>query len=145
MNAIFKGAYWEVSKWISRLHMIEMFSEHEKGECPFTMGINLAMFATCNTIAETGITSLTLQKDIFSLFQDRETTGDVVLIGNSKEAKMKTHKLILEARSDYCRDLIGSAISKMHLLFGKPRIEVDLSSGLLWDFVRFIYSDNISL
>ena len=147
-KAFFKGTYWEISNWLHKDELTEALlnlSMHEKEAGRLIIGIHLEYFSTCAAVEGTSIPSTTLQRDIHTLFQDRENSGDVVLVGNSKHARITAHKLILIARSTYCRDQLQQLVTKVNTIFGKSKIGIDLSGGLLWEFVRFIYTDDMSL
>lgn len=102
-------------------------------------------FFACGAVEGTVIPTTTLQYDMLKLFNERRATGDVSLVSNSCGLEIKVHKLVLMTRSEYCKQQLQSRHKQFKISLRKPRINVDLPEGLLWEFVRYIYCDDMNL
>lgn len=135
---------WEVRKWMSRTQLTP-----NTGLC---IKETIIIGAQIEYLGASGVseafpasTTPSIQNDFLKLFHIRREKGDITLVGTN-QIKVAAHSLILCARSTTFAKLFASTSFRMgSSLLGWHHVNVDLSGGLLWEFVRFIYSDDIPL
>ena len=137
-KAVFKGNHWEIQRWINTSQLSVLGTVLQ-------VGVHIEFFSACGSVEVTSIPTTTLQYDLMKLFNERRMSGDVSLVSNSCRLEIKVHKLVLMARSEYCKQRLQSRHNHFKLWLGRPRIDVDLSGGLLWEFARFFYCDDMNL
>ena len=134
----------EADNWIPHVTLIEVGDAIGlTADRKINVGARIEYFSACGSNLENVFPSTTLQKDLLKLFRLRRESGDITLVGTN--AEVKAHSAILSARSDYFRQKFRKPVDKIARLFGIEKVHIDLNGGLLWEFVRFMYCDDMSL